>query len=217
MRHVIKTNKKEIVVLIHGLWLPGCCLWPLARALKRRGFVVKIFSYASVSADLHENAAHLERFLTKLDAATIHLVGHSLGGILIRALFHYYPNQKPGRIVTLASPHQGCRVAQNLDRYGAWRFIMGRSVAQLLAGLPQTWPLPARAIGCLSGSRSMGTGRLLYRDLPRPNDGLLTLEESTLEPAGARIVLPVSHTGVLFARAVAEQLAHFLNEGRFTS
>jgi len=189
----------------------------LARALQRQGFVVKIFSYPSVSADLQMNAARLARFLGNIDADTIHLVGHSLGGILIRALFQYHPNQKPGRIVTLAAPHQGCRVAQSLKRYRVWRWLMGRSVAQLLQGIAQTWPAAACDLGVISGNHSIGMGRLLYRGLPRPNDGLLTVEETSLANTRAHLVLPTSHTGMLFMRAVAEQVGRFVREGRFAS
>ena len=206
-----------MVVLIHGLWLPAMCLWPLARVLRRHGFMVKIFSYPSVSADLEMNAMRLSRFLATIDADSIHLVGHSLGGILIRALFHYHPDQKPGRIVTLGTPHQGCRVAQNLNRYCAWRWIMGRSVAQLLQGVPQTWPAPPRDIGVISGNRSIGMGRLLYRGLPTPNDGLLTVQETSLAKASAHRILPTTHTGMIYARMVAEQLSYFLRMGRFVS
>lgn len=212
----MKLVSKESVVLIHGLWLPALCLRPLARRLGRQGFAVRLFSYPSVRADLRTNAERLARFLDTLDADTVHLVGHSLGGILIRALFHFHPAQKPGRIVTLGTPHGGSQVAQYLSQYVLWRRAMGKSVADLLGGIPQNWLLPpTREMGAISGSRSLGLGRLLYRHLPAPNDGLLTVEEST--PVGARdhIELPASHTGMLFSRAVARRASAFLTTGHF--
>jgi pimeloyl-ACP methyl ester carboxylesterase len=205
----------EDVVLLHGLWFSGYILWLLARRLRRQGFVVHAFSYASVRADLHANAARLAQFLDTLDADTVHLVGHSLGGILIRALFQDHPRQKPGRIVTLGTPHGGCRVAQHLNRHGFWRRAMGKGVAQLLAGEPQQWTPPPREIGALCGTRSFGLGRWLYRGLPRPNDGLLTVKESAFPAAQEHLVLPVSHTGMMFSREVAEQVGNFLISGEF--
>lgn len=197
------------------MWLPAFCLWPLARRLERQGFSPRLYSYASVRADLAVNAAHLARFLSDIDAGSVHLVGHSLGGTLIRALFHYYPEQKPGRIVTLGTPHGGCRVARHLSRSAFWRRAMGNSVAQLLDDATRHWPLPPRDIGVIRGSRSFGMGRFLYRRLPQPNDGLLTVEESDLPGARDSIVLPVSHTGMLFSRALAHQAGTFLGAGRF--
>lgn len=209
-----ETVNPETVVLIHGLWFSGHVMFLLARRLRCRGFTVHAFSYPSVRADLAANAARLARFLDTLDTGTVHLVGHSLGGILIRALFHFHPHQKPGRIVTLATPHGGCRVAQHLDRHAFWRRAMGKGVAQLLAGAPREWT-PPREIGAICGTRSLGLGRLLYRGLPRPNDGLLTVKESAYPAAQEHLVLPVSHTGMMFSRTAAEQAANFLATGKF--
>lgn len=187
----------------------------LARRLRHRGFSVRSFSYPSVRADLRANAGRLARFLATLDADTVHLVGHSLGGILIRALFQEHPLQKLGRIVTLGTPHGGSRVARHLSRRAWWRRAMGRGVAQLLAGVPQHWTPPAREIGVICGTRSFGMGRLLYRGLPRPNDGLLTVKESAFPAASDHLALPVSHTGMLFSQGVADQIGNFLTAGKF--
>ncbi len=191
-------------------------MFVLARRLRRRGFIVHSFSYPSVRADLSANATRLAQFLDTLDAATVHLVGHSLGGILIRALFHDHPQRKPGRIVTLGTPHGGSRVAQHLSRRAFWRRAMGKGIAQLLAGEPLRWALPAREIGAICGTRSFGLGRFLHRGLPRPNDGLLTVKESAFPAAQEHLALPVSHTGMLFSREVAERVGHFLISGKFS-
>lgn len=202
-------------MLLHGLWFSGFVLFALARRLRRQGFTVHAFSYPSVCGDLSTNAERLARFLAALDADTVHLVGHSLGGILIRALFHEHPQQKPGRIVTLGAPHGGSRVARHLSRYAFWRWAMGKGVAQLLAGETQRWTLPPREFGTICGTRSFGMGRLLHRGLPRPNDGLLTVKESAFPAAQEHLALPVSHTGMLFSREVARLVGNFLIHGKF--
>jgi pimeloyl-ACP methyl ester carboxylesterase len=207
----------ETVVLIHGLWMSGWCLSLLARRLRRAGFTVHIFSYASVRSDLRDNAEHLQRFLATLPAKQVHLMGHSLGGILIRALFHHHPRQKPGRIVTLGTPHGGCRVARDLSRYAFWRWAMGKGVIQLLSGAPSHWTTPPCEMGVICGTRSIGMGRLLVRDLPQPNDGLLTVKETAFPAAREHLALPVSHTGMLFSREVADQAGQFLVTGVFRS
>ena len=216
LRRLAITNARpQTVVLLHGLWFSGYILFVLARRLRRQGFTVHAFSYPSVRADLGTNAERLADFLDTLDADTVHLVGHSLGGILIRALFHHYPRQKPGRIVTLGTPHGGSRVAQHLSRYAFWRWAMGKGVIKLLADALQEWPSPPREIGVICGTRSFGLGRLLVRHLPRPNDGLLTVKESAFPAARDHLALPVSHTGMLFSREVADQAGQFLMTGKF--
>jgi len=216
-RPAITNARPQTVVLLHGLWFPGYILFVLARRLRRQGFTVHAFSYPSVRADLSANAEWLARFLGTLDADTVHLVGHSLGGILIRALFHYSPPRQAGRIVTLGTPHGGSRVARHLSRHALWHRLMGSGVAQLLAGTPQEWSSPPRDIGVICGTRSFGMGRLLVRDLPLPNDGLLTVKESAFPAAREHLALPVSHTGMLFSREVAEQVGQFLMTGKFFS
>jgi len=210
----LKIVSKESVVLIHGLWLSGWCLVLLAWRLRRAGFTVHIFSYASVRSDLRANAGHLQRYLTMLPAEEVHLVGHSLGGILIRALHHYYPQQRPGRIVTLASPHQGSIAAQTLARSAIGRRMLGRSVVPLLEGQPQGWPVPKREIGIIRGSHALGLGRLLTR-LTIPNDGVLTEAETELAGAAGHVAVPASHSGLLLSREAVRQVSAFLRSGRF--
>lgn len=211
----LQDSAKQTVVLIHGLWFSGYILWPLARRLRSRGFIVHTFTYPSVRADLQSNADRLANFIHELPVDTLHLVGHSLGGILIRALFHFHPTQKPGRIVTLGTPHGGCRVAQHLNRRAFWRRAMGKCIAQFLSGASRDWSPPPREIGAICGTRSFGLGRWLYPGLPRPNDGLLTVKESAFSVAREHLALPVSHTGMLFSRQVAEQVGNFLVHGKF--
>src|SRR3972149_5424539 len=81
--------------------------------------------------------------------------------------------------------------------------------------MPQHWAPPPREIGAICGTRSFGLGRLLYRGLPRPNDGLLTVKESAFPAAREHLALPVSHTGMLFSREVADQAGQFLMTGKF--
>lgn len=203
------------VVLVHGLWLSGWSLLLLRRHLQRCGFsTIYAFSYQSVGRDLLENGTALNAFLLTLSAPTIHLVGHSLGGLVIRALFQQHPQQRPGRIVTLGSPHRGSQPANVLARSAFGRRITGRSIAQLVAGTPEDWPLPSRDFGVVAGSMSLGLGTLFAR-LPKPNDGVVTLAETLVPGATDHIILHVSHIALVLSRRVADQVCHFLKNGRF--
>ena len=77
-----------VVVYVHGLWLPGGESFLLRRRLSRAlGAESRLFSYPSVSASLTENAQALGRYLREIPADTLHLVAHSLGGLVILRLF----------------------------------------------------------------------------------------------------------------------------------
>ena len=204
----------ETVVLVHGLWLTGASLYFLARHLRGCAFRVHTFTYASVRKDLRANAADLQAFVARLDSPVVHLVGHSLGGIVIRALFHYFPQQRPGRIVTLATPHGGSHVGERIARSRLGRRVLGAGVCQLLARQPQGWALPPRDIGVISGTVPIGLGRL-FSNRREPGDGLLTLEEAALPGATDSIALPLAHSAMPFARQTGEQVCQFLRTGRF--
>jgi pimeloyl-ACP methyl ester carboxylesterase len=207
-------DSRESVVLVNGLWLSDPALWLLARRLRRAGFNTFTFSYPSVRQDLRANAAQLQTFLARVPGVTVHLVGYSLGGLVIRALFRFHPGQRSGRIVLLGSPQTGSRSAEQLRRFRFGRRLTGRSVAELTAGLPQTWPWPAHEIGIIAGNRPFGLGRLAAT-LQNPNDGTVQVEETMIPGARDRRVLPVAHSAMPLSAAVAQQVIHFLRRGAF--
>jgi hypothetical protein len=167
-----------------------------------------------MSADLHENAVLLQEYLTTLPHPTVHVVGHSLGNIVIRALFHYFPRQRPGRIVMLAPPNRGSIVAERLAEAGVGRAVAGRALLDIVAGAPRHWTPPERDIGVVSGTVSFGLGRLVTR-IPLPNDGVVSVAETAFATSKAQLTLPVTHTGIILSDPVAQAVAHFLRHGRF--
>lgn len=204
------------VVLVNGLWLGNAAMALLARRLRRAGFVVQVFSYPTTRNDLRANAGLLQRFLAQQPGETVHLVGYSLGGLVIRALFHFHPEQHPGRIVLLGSPQRRSRAAEALARSPLTARLLGRSLAELNAGQPQAWAWPERETGVIAGTLPTGLGRLVTR-LPAPHDGTVALEETLLAEAGARLALRVSHFGLLLSPTVARQAGAFLRTGAFSA
>lgn len=204
----------EVVVLVHGLWVSGWSMAVMRRRLARRGFAAYVFSYPSVRHDLLENAEALHRYIVGLGAPRVHLVGHSLGGLIIRALLHRHPEAPIARVVTLGSPHRGNYPAAVLARWHWGRRLTGRSVEQLLAGLAEHWQLHGRALGTIAGDQAFGLGRL-FPGLPRPSDGAVALAEARLPSAADHVTLHVSHTAMLFSTVVVDQVTHFLIHGHF--
>ena len=56
---------------------------------------------------------------------------------------------------------------------------------------------------------------LVAPELPEPNDGIVAVAETVIPGERDRIILPVSHSGMLVSRAVATQAAAFLRNGKF--
>ena len=83
----------EAVVLVHGIWMSGIEMSLLRYRLQRCGYKTYQFHYASLRQTPAENAVALNRFLKKIKSTQIHLLAHSLGGIVLMHLFHRFPQQ----------------------------------------------------------------------------------------------------------------------------
>ncbi|MEZ5480569.1 MAG: alpha/beta fold hydrolase, partial [Thiolinea sp.] len=104
----------EAVVLLHGIWMRPLVMSSMARYLHQQGYRVFVPAYTSLRRSPAVNARHLlkryQQDLSHFDA--VHLVGHSLGGLVALHLLAHCPELPPGRLVTLGSPIQGSQVAR---------------------------------------------------------------------------------------------------------
>lgn len=202
------------VVLVHGLWMHGSVFCVLRRRLARStGLAIRAWSYRSVRRGLAANAQALADFLAGIDAATLHLVGHSLGGLVILGALARRPDPRVRRVVLMGPPYRGSRTARDLLRIPGMSRIIGRSMQDWLAAPPP--PVVTDIdIGVIAGTRCLGLAGPLV-GLPQPNDGIVMVDETRVDAARDSIALHVSHTEMLFSRACAEQVAHFLQYGSF--
>lgn len=207
-----------VVVYVHGLWLTGIegsfLRKRLGKDLKAQ---TRAFSYASVASSISANARALGTFLSTLNADTLHLVGHSLGGLVILKLFETGEGARlpPGRLVFLGSPLNGSRAALNLARVPFGRNLLGRGVEEeLLSSRTRRWD-GQRELGVIAGNLSLGLGRLVGA-FGAPSDGTIFVEETRLAGITEHLVMPVSHSGLPFSKSVALKTGAFLRSGKFS-
>lgn len=204
-----------VVVYVHGLWLTGLEGSLLRRRLARELDADTLaFSYPSVRCSVAANALALAKYLAAIRADTLHLVGHSLGGLVILKSFEdQSPSQlPPGRIVLLGSPLRGSRTALRVAQLPFGRKILGAGVhEELLTECARRWS-GARDLGVIAGNMSVG----LVGKHDSPSDGTVFVHETLLDGTAEHLVLPVSHTGLPFSREVSRQSAAFLRTGRFS-
>jgi pimeloyl-ACP methyl ester carboxylesterase len=211
------------VVFVHGLWLSGAESFLLGRRLALHGWRLRVLPYSSFveSPDrVARRCAHYARLVARRTAKPVHLVGHSLGGLLIHRMFAQgllAPDPFSGdfcRVVFLGSPASGTRSARALATWRYGRSLLGLAgTAELLDERERRWDFPAR-LGVIAGDRPQGLGRLLA-NFDGPNDGTVAVSETRLPGMSEHIVLPVTHTGLLLAPSVAMRIATFLETGRF--
>lgn len=216
------------VVFVHGLFMTGAESVLLRQHLARElGARTHTFLYMATAEDPDVVADRLGGRVRSLGAAatvadgTVHLVGHSLGGLLIlraleRAVQRATP-LPPGRVVLLGSPVAGSDAAAALMHRPLLGRALGRSAAALAGAAFAGNPFAGggRDIGIIAGNRPAGLGRFLAH-FHEPNDGTVAVRETQFEGAVDRIVLPVSHTGMLLSGRVARETAQFLRHGRFS-
>ena len=198
------------VVILHGLLMRSPALWPLAARLRQRGFATLVFDYGTMLGSPARAMERLAMLLYAHSPGPVHVVAHSLGGLVALETMNQYQRLPPGRVVCLGSPLAGSSSARNLAHRGlGW--MSGRSGPFLRGGLQH---LPAREIGVIAGAKSMGLGRMFGR-FDGLNDGTVAVWETRLPGVGEHIVLPVSHTGLIFDERVARMAADFLEVGYF--
>lgn len=208
---VPRREPPETVFLIHGLGRTRASLWPLAWKLRRAGYRTALVPYSHATRTLEEIAAQLKRRVAReAGGGRYHLVGHSLGNIVIREGFRggYPPGL--GRVVMLAPPNRTAKLAQKLKRNLLFRAFAGDSGQKLgsedfYAGLPA----PSVEFAVLAGDRGH---RLLSRE---PNDGVILVETTRLEGMKEFRVLHRTHTFIMNARETFALTESFLRTGGF--
>jgi pimeloyl-ACP methyl ester carboxylesterase len=145
----------------------------------------------------------------------VHLVGHSLGGLVIYRFLERFPAQPPGRVVFLGVPCVASRAAERAAAFAPVAHLMGPSVAEeLLTARERRWT-HARGLGIVAGNQPLGLGQL-FAQFDEDNDGTIAVSETRLPGATDHIVLSVSHLGMLLSERVAHQTGLFLTQGRFS-
>lgn len=194
----------ECVSLVHGFLANTCMLTVLSHRLDAHGYLPRPWGYRDMRSSILVHAEAFVRELQALDAdravGTVHLVTHSMGGIVARAALDRYRPAKLGRIVMLAPPNRGSFVA---DRMAAAVGRLFRPVAELTTSadsLVNSLGMPEDVdVGVIAAARDA-----------------LVAPEST-RPAGphAHATVPCLHSSLLFRRDAARLVANFLETGRF--
>jgi pimeloyl-ACP methyl ester carboxylesterase len=133
------------VLLVHGLVDNRSVFSVMSRSLRRRGFAhVGTWNYSPLLTDVADGAAalgaHIERICEQTGHDQVHVVGHSLGGLISR----YYVQRQGGdrrvaSLITLGTPHAG----------SLWAHVAPTPlIRQLRPGSPVLRELAEPAPGC---------------------------------------------------------------------
>lgn len=195
------------VILVHGLYHNPAAWWFFRTRLKAAGFTdIRCHAYKSFGQGFVDIAAGLAEHMR--DAAAddaqgrVLLVGHSLGGLVIRAAWARCagnPGVRVAGVVTLGTPHRGSTLAGIL---GLGRLARGLRPGGEVLRLVEALPSPE--------------GEGLALSLHTPTDAMVLPMSGALLPTGLapcwgeRTLGPMSHVGLLYSREAAALAVAFL-------
>jgi pimeloyl-ACP methyl ester carboxylesterase len=201
------------VILVHGLWFRAWAMEHLARELKKAGFTVRKFNYATTTQGLDSQSASLFSFAQQADGGLPHFVAHSMGGLITLNMLVQRPDISSGRIVLMGSPLKGSTVAKKVSEWPGGAALLGEAEETLARGVPE-WP-GNREVGMIAGTKKLGLG-VLAGGGSAHGDGTVLAEESRHEDLRDHIEIPASHTSMLFSAVATRQVVEFLQKGHFS-
>lgn len=209
---------KELVVLLHGLGGSNAAMWLIAARLEDAGYHVHRVGYDSLDRTMGEIVAEVSGQIDVCCAdheQTVHFVGNSMGGLLIRAYLQGKQLENLGRVVLMGTSNQGTQVVDHFrDKW--WMKIVGPAANALGTdnnSFPASIDAPYYPVGVIAG---VSESNMNEAYLPGEDDGLIAVEATKLEGMTDFIIVKTSHSMMRYNPEVAEQAVHFLQQGKFS-
>ncbi|MCS0405375.1 triacylglycerol lipase [Vibrio diabolicus] len=201
------------IIILHGLYMHGLVMQPLSQKLRKLGYETQVLSYNTVAIDESSLFDSIDHSLNPL--TTNVLVGHSLGGLMIK---RYLANRKPStnlisHVVAIGSPLKGASIVGRIQDLGLGA-ILGNSPHHGLNRHDDAWAFPQK-LGSIAGTMPIGARPLLIRNDNTMSDGTVTVEETRLDGMQDHIEVKQTHTSLIYNTFVPQQIDHFIRTDYF--
>jgi pimeloyl-ACP methyl ester carboxylesterase len=201
------------LLLVHGLGRTPVSFFGLASALRKAGHRTQFFGYSptfeSFARIVRRLALRLRRLASR--GQPVGLIGHSLGGLLLRLAFQEVPELRVHHFIMLGTPNRPPRMARIAWKWLPFRWFTcecGRFLASPNEFLRLVSPgVPYTVIAGTSGP----CGRYSpFGD--EPNDGLVAVFETTIDSGGEVVKAPAFHSTMMDAALVRKKVLELLGE-----
>jgi glycerol-3-phosphate O-acyltransferase len=214
------------VILVHGLARTSRSMARLAKALRAAGYDVYNWDYPSRRFGVMALVDALEEYARSVaaHAAGVHFVTHSMGALLVRGVLQRGAVTNVGRLVMLAPPNRGARMATRAHEFAWARTFYGDALRDLSAdealGVALKLSAPACEFGVIAGTRSFHPLQptSYYSSLVRPpgsHDGTVEIDETRLPGMTDFVTVNANHMFIMEDEEAIRQALHFLEQGRF--
>ena len=196
------------VVLVHGLGRTPLSMVRLARSLRKAGHATELIGYIAALEPFERIRLRVRaRLLASAAAGTYAAVGHSLGGVLLRAALADFPAEAtlPRLLVTLGTPTRPPRLARLLRNAWLYRRLAGEC-GQLLANgeFLASLHVPPVQSTAIAGTRGWPNYVGPFGDTP--NDGVVALDETTTHVSVEHLRVPAFHTFLMNSSEVQRHI-----------
>lgn len=197
----------EAIVLVHGLWMKPWTFYAFKRYFMAKGYHVYRFGYKTTKQEINKSSDQLAAFVNSRPQETVHLLGHSMGGILsVRAAENI---RKKGKIALLASPINGSQVAKKMAKSSWQKRLLHWAIEPLTHGVESV--KTNRSCQMVMGNWPIGIGRLVYH-FDEPSDGTVAVSETQADWLDKHHVINTNHLGILRNKQAMDLTWQFLSK-----
>ena len=211
----MNTSKNEAVVLLHGLGLCAVYMKKIEFNLESEGYDVINIDYSSRKSDIDRLTKSIAEKLNSIELGSytkVHLIGHSLGSIVIRNLLATFSLGNQGNVIALAPPNRGSLLTDRLRSINLFGWYFGPAALELSTDslfLKQLKHIPAD-YHVIAGDKSSGT--LFGRWFNESSDGTVSVESTKAQGMESKnhMVYPTTHLGILYNDNVVKKIVDIL-------
>lgn len=202
------------VLLVHGMGRTALSLYRLARHLRGDGHDARLVGYVTAIESLNTIVGRIHSRLAELGRLRepYAVVGHSLGGLLVRAALDRADiDTPPAHLIMLGTPNQPPRLARRFQPVRLYRWVNGEC-GQVLAQagfFEQLGPLTV-PYTIIAGTKGWSRPAGPFAD--EPNDGVVAVRETLVRSTDTPILVPARHTFIMNDRRVREVIRGVLSQ-----
>jgi len=213
---VVRGNGDELVICLHGLWRSKWAMEPLAKQCINSGFSCINLPYPSFRESLEEMVDRLANLIASesVNYSKVHLVTHSLGGVIARRYLDERAHEKCSRVLMIAPPLQGSKIVD---------WLSGSVLCKVLGPAGEFLCTEVMANECRMISQDVESAvimgdvvkiPLLHKVIGEKNDGIVRVDAGRIEGLGAFKIVHADHTMITCHHEVLEAADRFLRTGR---